>query len=51
VRLYGLKQWAEQGYRQVKRELGWADLTVRADPAIRRHWQLVCCTFAFCWRH
>jgi SRSO17 transposase len=51
VRLYGLRQWVEQSYRQVKRELGWADFMVRADQAIRRHWQLVCCAFAFCWRH
>ena len=51
VRLYGLRQWVEQSYRQVKHELGWADFQVRADPAIRRHWQLVCCAFAFCWRH
>jgi hypothetical protein len=35
VRLYGLRQWVEQGYRQVR--------------AIRRHWQLVCCAFSFCW--
>jgi SRSO17 transposase len=51
VRLYGLRQWVEQSYRQVKQELGWADFMVRADPSIRRHWQLVCCAFAFCWRH
>jgi hypothetical protein len=51
VRLYGLRQWVEQSYRQVKNELGWADFMVRADEAIRRHWQLVCCAFAFCWRH
>jgi hypothetical protein len=50
VRLYGLRQWVEQSYHQVKHELGWADFMVRADPAIRRHWQLVCCAFAFCWR-
>jgi hypothetical protein len=50
VRLYGLRQWVEQSYRQVKHELGWADFMVRADQAIRRHWQLVCCAFAFCWR-
>jgi SRSO17 transposase len=51
VRLYALRNWVEQSYRQVKHELGWADFQVRADPAIRRHWQLVCCAFAFCWRH
>lgn len=51
VRLYGLRQWVEQGYRQVKNELGWADFMVRADQAIRRHWQLVCCAFPFCWHH
>ena len=49
VRLYGLRQWVEQGYRQVKGALGWADFQVRADQAIRRHWQLVCCAFSFCW--
>jgi DDE superfamily endonuclease len=50
VRLYGLRNWVEQGYKQVKHELGWADFQVRADRAIRRHWQLVCCAFCFCWR-
>jgi hypothetical protein len=50
VRLYGLRLWVEQGYRQVKQELGWADFQVRADRAIRRHWALVCCAFSFCWR-
>ena len=50
VRLYGLRNWAEQGYKQVKHELGWADFQVRADRAIRRHWVLVCCAFSFCWR-
>jgi hypothetical protein len=49
VRLYGLRQWVEQSYKQVKRELGWADFQVRSDRAIRRHWQLVCCAFSFCW--
>jgi hypothetical protein len=29
--------------------LGWAHYQVRKDVAIRRHWQLVCCAFAFCW--
>ncbi|HET8852259.1 MAG TPA: hypothetical protein VFN02_07010, partial [Ktedonobacteraceae bacterium] len=24
---------------------------VRSDKAIRRHWQLVCCAFSFCWYH
>jgi hypothetical protein len=50
VRLYGLRNWVEQGYRQVKQELGWADFMVRSDRAIRRHWELVCCAFSFCWR-
>src|SRR5215218_8091502 len=50
VRLYGLRHWVEQGYKQVKAELGWADFQVRSDRAIRRHWQLVCCAFSFCWR-
>ena len=49
VRLYGLRQWVEQGYRQVKGALGWADFQVRSDRAIRRHWHLVCCAFSFCW--
>jgi DDE superfamily endonuclease len=50
VRLYGLRVWVEQGYKQVKHELGWADFQVRTDRAIRRHWRLVCCAFSFCWR-
>jgi hypothetical protein len=49
VRLYGLRNWVEQGYKQVKGELGWADFQVRSDRAIRRHWTLVCCAFSFCW--
>ena len=49
VRLYGLRNWVEQSYKQVKDELGWADFMVRSDRAIRRHWHLVCCAFAFCW--
>jgi hypothetical protein len=40
----------EQGYKQVKGELGWADFQVRSDRAIRRHWALVCCAFSFCWQ-
>ena len=50
VRLYGLRNRVEQGYKQVKGELGWADFQVRSDRAIRRHWQLVACAFSFCWR-
>jgi hypothetical protein len=49
VRVYGLRMWVEQSYKQVKQELGWADWQVRSDRAIRRHWQLVCCAFSFCW--
>jgi SRSO17 transposase len=45
----GLRNWVEQGYKQVKDELGWADFQVRSDRAIRRHWTLVCCAFSFCW--
>jgi hypothetical protein len=49
ARLYGLRTWVEQGYKQVKQELGWADWQVRRDRAIRRHWALVCAAFSFCW--
>jgi SRSO17 transposase len=49
VRLYGLRLWVEQSYKQVKGHLGWADFQVRSAAAIQRHWQLVCCAFAFCW--
>jgi SRSO17 transposase len=49
VRLYGLRNWIEQGYKQMKDELGWADFMVRSDRAIRRHWTLVLCAFSFCW--
>ena len=51
VRLYGLRMWVEQSYKQVKGTLGWAEYQVRSDRAIRRHWALVCCAFTFCWWH
>ena len=50
VRLYGLRMWVEQADKQTKHALGWAQYQVRADAAIRRHWQLACCAFSFCWR-
>src|SRR5215213_6920038 len=49
VRLYGLRMWVEQSYKQVKHASGWSQYQVRSDLAIRRHWQLVCCAFSFCW--
>jgi SRSO17 transposase len=49
VRLYGLRTWVEQQYKQVKTSLGWSQYQVRSDRAIRRHWALVQCAFAFCW--
>ena len=51
VRLYGLRMWVEQSYKQVKHALGWSQYQVRSDVAIRRHWALVCCAFSFCWWH
>jgi hypothetical protein len=51
VHLYGLRMWVEESYRQVKHALGWSEYQVRSDQAIRRHWQLVCCAFSFCWYH
>src|SRR5436305_37707 len=49
TRIYGIRHWIEQGYKQVKDELGWADFQVRSDIAIRRHQVLVNCAFSFCW--
>ncbi|MFQ6198650.1 hypothetical protein [Streptomyces sp. NPDC000405] len=49
VRLYGLRPWIEQSYKQIKDELGWADFQVRSARAIKRHQTLVNCAFAFCW--
>lgn len=49
TRLYTLRIWIEQSYKQVKNALGWAQYQVRKDRSIRRHWQLVCCAFSFCW--
>jgi hypothetical protein len=49
VRIYSIRNWIEQGYKQVKDELGWADFQVRSDTAIRRHQALVNCAFSFCW--
>ena len=49
MRIYGIRNSIEQGYKQVKDELGWADFQVRSDIAIRRHQVLVNCAFSFCW--
>jgi hypothetical protein len=49
IHLYGLRNWVEQSYKQVKHRLGWSQYQVRSDRAIRRHWKLVCCAFCFCW--
>jgi len=49
VRIYGLRHWVEQSYKQVMDELGWADFQVRSDIAICRHQALVNCAFSFCW--
>jgi hypothetical protein len=49
VRLYALRNWVEQSYKQAKNDLGWADFQVRTDTVIRRHWVLVGCAFSFCW--
>jgi hypothetical protein len=46
-----LRNCVEKSYKQMKDELGWAGFMVRSDRAIRRHWTLVCCAFAFCWWH
>ncbi len=51
LQLYGLRMWVEQSYKQIKHALGWSQYQVRSDQAIRRHWQLVCCAFSFCWYH
>jgi hypothetical protein len=43
------RRWQiEQGYKQVKDELGWEDFQVRSDIAIR-HEALLSCAFSFCW--
>jgi hypothetical protein len=39
----------EQSYKLTRISLGWSQYQVRSDLAIRRHWQLVCCAFSFCW--
>jgi hypothetical protein len=49
VRIYAIRNWTGQSYKQVKDELGWADFQVRSDTAIRRHQALVNCAFSFCW--
>ncbi|MGV9945750.1 IS701 family transposase [Rhodococcus aetherivorans] len=49
VRIYGIRHWIEQSYKQIEDELGWADFQVRSDVAIHRHQALVNCAFSFCW--
>ena len=49
TRIYAIRNWIEQSYKQVKDELGWADFQVRSGITIRRHQVLVNCAFSFCW--
>jgi len=49
VRIYGIRHWIEQGYKQVEDELGWADFQVRSGIAIRHHQMLVNCAFSIFW--
>jgi hypothetical protein len=49
VRLYGLRMWVEQSYKQIKGALGFSDFQVRSEQAIQRHWELISCAFSFCW--
>ena len=49
TRIYGIRHWIEQSYKQARDQLGWADFQVRSDTAIRRHQALVNCAFSFCW--
>jgi hypothetical protein len=48
TRIYGIRHWTGQSYKQVKDQLGWAGFQVRSDVAIRRHQALACCAFSFC---
>jgi len=49
VGLCALRDWVEQSCKQVKNALGWAHYQARKDISIRRHWQMVCLAFTFCW--
>jgi hypothetical protein len=48
VRIHGIRNRIEQGYKQVKDQLGCADCRVRSDIATRRHQPIVNCVFSFC---
>src|SRR5262249_60391902 len=50
VGCWGLRNWGEQGYKQVRDGLGGAVFQVRWAPAIHRHLVLVCTAFSYCWR-
>jgi hypothetical protein len=43
--LYSLRDWIEHYYKTVKHELGWADIQIRKERAIVRHWHLVMLAF------
>jgi hypothetical protein len=48
VRIYGIRNWSEQSYKQVKDQLGRAGFQARSDIVIRRHQALVNAAFSFC---
>jgi O-antigen/teichoic acid export membrane protein len=49
VRIYGIRHWVRQSYKQVKDQLGWTDFQVGSDTTSYRHQVLVNCAFSFCW--
>ena len=48
TRIYGIRHWIEQAYKQVKDQISWADFQIRSDIAICRHQILVNCALSFC---
>jgi hypothetical protein len=45
--VYRLRDWIAHYYKPAKHELGWADVQVRPERAIVRHWHLVMLAFTF----
>jgi hypothetical protein len=46
TRIYAIRNWTGQNYKQVKDKLGWADFQVRSDVAILRQQALANCALS-----
>ena len=45
--IYKIRAWEENGFKNSKNELGWADFRVTNYPQIQKWWELVMCAYLY----